>query len=92
MSVFTKEAFQMSSMPAKPPTPAPASEPTEERESGHNVVEIDVEAVLLDLDGTLINTAGAEAAAWKEFSTKYDVDLNEMLRCTYQLGALMKPF
>lgn len=83
MSVFTKEAFQMSSMPAKPPTPAPAAQKSdeEEQEPGHNVVEIDVEAVLIDLDGTMVNTAGAEVAAWKEFADKYDLNLDEMLRC-----------
>lgn len=86
MSVFTKEAFQMSAMPT-PAASRPGSPGFEENENPH-IVEIDVESVLFDMDGTLINSSPAVVVAWKLFAETYPLDLDDILRSAHGMRTI----
>ncbi|CAK9787187.1 HAD-like protein [Cutaneotrichosporon oleaginosum] len=97
MSVFTKEAFQMSAMPT-PINSAPASVAPSRRGSfagsgadtpvDSHIVEINVESVLFDMDGTLINSSPAVVKAWELFAEKYPLDLEEILRSAHGMRTI----
>jgi glycerol 3-phosphatase-1 len=87
MSVFTRQAFTMSALP----TPAATAPPTAANsrrgsfaiplvEHPH-IVDIRVQSVLFDMDGTLINSSPAVVQAWELFAEKYPLDLESILRC-----------
>lgn len=94
MSVFTKSAFTMSALPS-PNTSQPPSAAPSRRGSFANglasgqltpvtdphIVSINVESVLFDMDGTLINSSPAVVKAWELFAEKYPLDLDDILRC-----------
>lgn len=40
---------------------------------------IQFDAILFDMDGTLINSTPAVNAVWQDFADKYDLDLDSML-------------
>lgn len=87
MSVFTKEAFQMSAMPT-PASSLPASAMGSRRASisdvtSSNIVEINVASVLFDMDGTLINSSPAVVKAWELFAEKYPLDLDHILHSAH---------
>jgi beta-phosphoglucomutase-like phosphatase (HAD superfamily) len=46
-----------------------------------HIVEINVESVLFDMDGTLINSSPAVVVAWETFAKDYPLDLDDILRC-----------
>lgn len=46
-----------------------------------HIVEINVESVLFDMDGTLINSSPAVVKAWSIFAETYPLDLDDILRC-----------
>jgi hypothetical protein len=46
-----------------------------------HIVEINVESVLFDMDGTLINSSPAVVKAWQIFAETYPLDLDDILRC-----------
>ena len=48
-----------------------------------HIVDINVESVLFDMDGTLINSSPAVVKAWTLFSETYPLDLDDILRCTF---------
>lgn len=100
MSVFTKEAFQMSAMPT-PVSSAPASAAVSRRGSfatdagsgaetpvDSHIVEINVESVLFDMDGTLINSSPAVVKAWELFAEKYPLDLDDILRSAHGMRTI----
>ncbi|GMK58966.1 hypothetical protein CspeluHIS016_0604080 [Cutaneotrichosporon spelunceum] len=97
MSVFTKEAFQMSAMPT-PVSSAPASTSVSRRGSfasfgaetpaNAHIVEINVESVLFDMDGTLINSSPAVVKAWELFAEKYPLDLEDILRSAHGMRTI----
>jgi glycerol 3-phosphatase-1 len=90
MSVFTKQAFTMSAMPTPAGSVAPSMAPSRRgsfasgamtpSENPH-IVEINVESVLFDMDGTLINSSPAVVKAWTIFSETYPLDLDDILKC-----------
>ncbi|BEI83688.1 hypothetical protein CcaverHIS002_0402920 [Cutaneotrichosporon cavernicola] len=97
MSVFTKEAFQMSALPT-PVSSAPASTAVSRRGSfaswasettaDSHIVEINVESVLFDMDGTLINSSPAVVKAWELFAEKYPLDLDDILRSAHGMRTI----
>lgn len=93
MSVFTKQAFTMSAMPTPAGSAAPSMAPSRRSsftypasgamtpaENPH-IVDINVESVLFDMDGTLINSSPAVVKAWTLFSETYPLDLDDILKC-----------
>ena len=93
MSVFTKQAFTMSAMPT-PTSTAPPSAAVSRRASfarpatgamtpavDPHIIEVNVESVLFDMDGTLINSSPAVVKAWELFGKSYDLDLDDILHC-----------
>lgn len=46
-----------------------------------HIVDINVESVLFDMDGTLINSSPAVVKAWTLFSETYPLDLDDILKC-----------
>jgi len=96
MSVFTKQAFTMSAMPT-PSNSVPASKAPSRRSSfaypessgamtpaaDPHIVTINVESVLFDMDGTLINSSPAVVKAWEMFAKDYPLDLEDILRCKF---------
>jgi glycerol 3-phosphatase-1 len=107
MSVFTKEAFQMSALPTpagSPPASAAPSAAASRRPSftqpqsgamtpavDPHIVEINVESVLFDMDGTLINSSPAVVKAWNLFAEKYPLDLEDILRCESDIDLAPSP-
>ncbi|WRT64183.1 uncharacterized protein IL334_001112 [Kwoniella shivajii] len=100
MSVFTKSAFTMSALPS-PATSQPASAAPSRRgsfaglASGQvtpvaepHIVSINVESVLFDMDGTLINSSGAVVKAWNLFAEKYPLDLDDILRSAHGMRTI----
>ncbi|WVF70492.1 hypothetical protein IAT40_005282 [Kwoniella sp. CBS 6097] len=95
MSVFTKSAFTMSAMPSPAGSAAPSAAPSRRGSfaglaSGQvtpvaepHIVSINVESVLFDMDGTLINSSGAVVKAWELFSKTYTLDLDDILRSAH---------
>ncbi|WWD17851.1 hypothetical protein CI109_102295 [Kwoniella shandongensis] len=100
MSVFTKSAFAMSAVntPANsaPPSAAPSRRGSfASLASGQltpvtdpHVVSINVESVLFDMDGTLINSSGAVVKAWELFSKSYTLDLDDILRSAHGMRTI----
>ena len=100
MSVFTKQAFTMSAIPT-PANSAPPSAPVSRRSSftypvssgaitpaaDPHIVEINVESVLFDMDGTLINSSPAVVKAWQLFAETYPLDLEDILACEYRCSS-----
>lgn len=100
MSVFTKQAFTMSAMPT-PANSAPPSQPVSRRSSftypmsgaitpaaDPHIVEINVESVLFDMDGTLINSSPAVVKAWNIFAETYPLDLDDILRSAHGMRTI----
>ncbi|WOO85263.1 Hexitol phosphatase A [Vanrija pseudolonga] len=92
MSVFTKEAFQMSAMPT-PASSAPTSNAPSRRGSfAHSatphIVEINVESVLFDMDGTLINSSPAVVKAWELMAESYPLDLEDILHSAHGMRTI----
>jgi glycerol 3-phosphatase-1 len=93
MSVFTRQAFTMSALPtpssSQPASAVPSRRPsftypasgTITPASDPHIVTIDVESVLFDMDGTLINSSPAVVEAWQLFAKSYTLDLDDILRC-----------
>lgn len=48
-----------------------------------HIVEINVESVLFDMDGTLINSSPAVVKAWELFAEKYPLDLEHILHSAH---------
>lgn len=48
-----------------------------------HIVDINVESVLFDMDGTLINSSPAVVKAWTLFAETYPLDLDDILRCKF---------
>jgi phosphoglycolate phosphatase-like HAD superfamily hydrolase len=48
-----------------------------------HIVDINVESVLFDMDGTLINSSPAVVKAWTLFSETYPLDLDDILKCRF---------
>ncbi|KAK8865958.1 hypothetical protein IAR55_001107 [Kwoniella newhampshirensis] len=100
MSVFTKSAFAMSAVntPANsvPPSTAPSRRGSfASLASGQltpvndpHIVSINVESVLFDMDGTLINSSGAVVKAWELFSQTYTLDLDDILRSAHGMRTI----
>ncbi|KGB77443.1 phosphatase [Cryptococcus deuterogattii 99/473] len=101
MSVFTKSAFTMSALPS-PNTSQPPSAAPSRRGSFANglasgqltpvtdphIVSINVESVLFDMDGTLINSSPAVVKAWELFAEKYPLDLDDILRSAHGMRTI----
>ncbi|ORY23221.1 HAD-like domain-containing protein [Naematelia encephala] len=100
MSVFTREKFTMSALPT-PAGSAPPSAPTSRRGSfaipasgamtpvtDPHIVEINVESVLFDMDGTLINSSPAVVVAWNLFAQSYTLDLEDILRSAHGMRTI----
>ncbi|KAK1926762.1 putative phosphatase [Papiliotrema laurentii] len=100
MSVFTKQAFTMSAMPT-PANSAPPSAPVSRRPSftypasgtmtpavDPHIVQINVESVLFDMDGTLINSSPAVVKAWTLFSESYPLDLDDILKSAHGMRTI----
>jgi len=93
MSVFTKQAFTMSAMPTPAGSAAPSMAPSRRSSFAYpqsgamtpaenpHIVDINVESVLFDMDGTLINSSPAVVKAWTLFSETYPLDLDDILKC-----------
>ncbi|KAJ9094318.1 Haloacid dehalogenase-like protein [Naganishia cerealis] len=94
MSVFAKEAFQMSAMPSPvesrraSPGPTGAVTPAMEPSETPHIAEIDVESVLFDMDGTLINSSPAVVVAWKLFAETYPLDLDDILHSAHGMRTI----
>ncbi|KAJ9092686.1 Haloacid dehalogenase-like protein [Naganishia friedmannii] len=94
MSVFAKEAFQMSAMPSPvesrraSPGPHGAFTPAMEPSETPHIAEIDVESVLFDMDGTLINSSPAVVVAWNLFAETYDLDLDHILHSAHGMRTI----
>lgn len=48
-----------------------------------HIVSINVESVLFDMDGTLINSSPAVVKAWELFAEKYPLDLDDILHSAH---------
>jgi glycerol 3-phosphatase-1 len=93
MSVFTKQAFTMSAMPTPAGSAAPSTAPSRRASFAYpqsgamtpaenpHIVDINVESVLFDMDGTLINSSPAVVKAWTIFAETYPLDLDDILAC-----------
>ncbi|KAJ9126251.1 Haloacid dehalogenase-like protein [Naganishia onofrii] len=94
MSVFAKEAFQMSAMPSPvesrraSPGPHGAVTPAMEPSETPHIAEIDVESVLFDMDGTLINSSPAVVVAWRLFAETYPLDLDDILHSAHGMRTI----
>lgn len=102
MSVFTKDLFSMSALPTPvgtaPPTPAMSRRNSFVYQNGGSgsltpatdphIVEIAVESVLFDMDGTLINSSPAVVKAWELFGQSYDLDLDDILRSAHGMRTI----
>lgn len=108
MSVFTKEAFQMSAMPSPASSAAPSAAVSRRGSFGGeqgseqqtrsstpaldndkpNVVTINVDSVLFDMDGTLINSSPAVVKAWELFAQKYPLDLEDILQSAHGMRTI----
>lgn len=53
-----------------------------------HVVSINVESVLFDMDGTLINSSPAVVKAWELFSQSYTLDLDDILRSAHGMRTI----
>jgi len=100
MSVFTRQAFTMSALPtpssSQPPSQAPSRRPsftypasgTITPATDPHIVTIDVESVLFDMDGTLINSSPAVVEAWQLFAQTYPLDLDDILRSAHGMRTI----
>ncbi|ODO07188.1 phosphatase [Cryptococcus wingfieldii CBS 7118] len=102
MSVFTKDAFTMSALPSPSPSQPPSTAPSRRGSfanpslaSGQmtpstdpHIVSINVESVLFDMDGTLINSSGAVVKAWNLFAETYTLDLDDILRSAHGMRTI----
>ncbi|KAL7424750.1 DL-glycerol-3-phosphatase [Cryptotrichosporon argae] len=107
MSVFTKEAFQMSAMPtpaaSAPGSAAPSAAPSRRGSfasfanapsgamtpaADPHIVEINVESVLFDMDGTLINSSPAVVKAWEMMAETYPLDLEDILHSAHGMRTI----
>ena len=43
-------------------------------------VDVEVDTVLFDMDGTLIDSTPALNATWEEFAKQYNLDINYVVR------------
>lgn len=48
-----------------------------------HIIEINVDSVLFDMDGTLINSSPAVVKAWELFAAKYPLDLDDILHSAH---------
>lgn len=101
MSVFTKDAFTMSAMPT-PESSMPNSRVASRRGSfatgfasgqmtpseNPHIVEINVDSVLFDMDGTLINSSPAVVKAWELMAETYDLDLEDILHSAHGMRTI----
>lgn len=100
MSVFTKQAFTMSAMPTPTSTAPPSLNPSRRGSfavpaSGTmtpavdpHIVSINVQSVLFDMDGTLLNSSPAVVKAWELFSKSYTLDLDDILHSAHGMRTI----
>lgn len=81
---------QMSSMPTPidSPTITRPTTPGFEMSEDQSTIEIDVESVLFDMDGTLINSSPAVVVAWKLFAETYPLDLEDILASAHGMRTI----
>lgn len=65
----------------------PASGAMTPAENPH-IVDINVESVLFDMDGTLINSSPAVVKAWTLFSETYPLDLDDILKSAHGMRTI----
>jgi HAD superfamily hydrolase (TIGR01509 family) len=53
-----------------------------------HIVEINVESVLFDMDGTLINSSPAVVKAWQLFAESYPLDLDDILHSAHGMRTI----
>lgn len=100
MSVFTKQAFTMSAMPTPTSTAPPSLNPSRRGSfavpvSGTmtpavdpHIISINVQSVLFDMDGTLLNSSPAVVKAWELFSKSYTLDLDDILHSAHGMRTI----
>jgi len=79
-------ASQNNSRPGSRPSSRPASPPHSTTEP--HIAEIEVESVLFDMDGTLINSSPAVVTAWNLFAEKYPLDLEDILKSAHGMRTI----
>lgn len=74
--------------PVESPTITRPTTPGMDMSEDPHIIEIDVESVLFDMDGTLINSSPAVVVAWKLFAETYPLDLEDILHSAHGMRTI----